>query len=232
MFNLISYKSFQIHPLVKGDSPTSQAYAIRLAMVKCLLCLDDDIRLILKTNSYTSTDCRMVDRKEAGCCKAGNHTDLPNMERRDDKGYPNHLNDNHRANPWLLSEPGSDLNNIEAAIVVRISLGFNINNAASSWINSRFNVYYPVYLLTKSFQSTTVPPIIERTLYIKEMKELDINVSFCFKGLNKINLTLYTGNISSKWLLGWPATSVANGTSSFMLATGCQPMVLSMEGVG
>ncbi len=132
VFNLISYKSFQIHPLVKGDSPTSQAYAIRLAMVKCLLCLDDDIRLILKTNSYTSTDCRMVDRKEAGCCKAGNHTDLPNMERRDDKGYPNHLNDNHRANPWLLSEPGSDLNNIEAAIVVRISLGFNINNAASS----------------------------------------------------------------------------------------------------
>ncbi len=64
-------------------------------------------------------------------------------------------------------------------------------------------------------------PIVERTLHIKEMKVLDINVLSCLKRLNKVDLILYTGNVTSKWLLGWPATSVANGTNSFILGVGC-----------
>ncbi|PIM96334.1 30S ribosomal subunit protein S9 [Candidatus Hodgkinia cicadicola] len=70
VFNLIRYKNFQVFALVKGGGLTSQAYAIRLAMVKCLLCLNDGIRPVLKANNYISTDCRMVERKKCGHCKA------------------------------------------------------------------------------------------------------------------------------------------------------------------
>ncbi|PIM95045.1 30S ribosomal subunit protein S9 [Candidatus Hodgkinia cicadicola] len=66
VFDLIRYNNFKILVNVKGGGITSQAHAIRLAVVKCLLCLNDGIKPILKANNYITTDCRIVERKKYG----------------------------------------------------------------------------------------------------------------------------------------------------------------------
>ncbi|PIM95150.1 30S ribosomal subunit protein S9 [Candidatus Hodgkinia cicadicola] len=70
VFDLIRCNNFQMFADVKGDGITSQIHAIRLAVVKCLLCSNDGIRLILKANNYVTTDRRIVERKKYGHCKS------------------------------------------------------------------------------------------------------------------------------------------------------------------
>ncbi|PIM95795.1 30S ribosomal subunit protein S9 [Candidatus Hodgkinia cicadicola] len=70
VFELIRYKNFQVFVTVRGGGITSQAYAIRLAIVKCLLCLNDSIKPVLKANNYVTTDSRIVERKKCGHRKA------------------------------------------------------------------------------------------------------------------------------------------------------------------
>ncbi len=64
---------------VKEDGPISQAYAIRLAMVKCLLCLDDEIKLLLKANNYILANCSIVEWKNMDVVRQGNHINSINI---------------------------------------------------------------------------------------------------------------------------------------------------------
>ncbi|PIM96342.1 30S ribosomal subunit protein S9 [Candidatus Hodgkinia cicadicola] len=77
VFNLIRYS--KMFDSVKEDGPISQAYAIRLAMVKCLLCLDDEIKLLLKANNYILANYRIVEWKNMDVVWQGNHINSINI---------------------------------------------------------------------------------------------------------------------------------------------------------
>ncbi len=70
VFEVIRYYRFAVVVNVHGGGVTAQAYAIRLAVVKCILRLNINTKSVLKEHGYISTDCRIVERKKYGLSKA------------------------------------------------------------------------------------------------------------------------------------------------------------------
>jgi small subunit ribosomal protein S9 len=63
-------KSFDIKVNVHGGGITGQAEAIRLAITRALVSIDEEYRTILKPHGLLTRDPRMVERKKFGQKKA------------------------------------------------------------------------------------------------------------------------------------------------------------------
>jgi small subunit ribosomal protein S9 len=70
-FSLTELKdSFDLKVTVKGGGITGQAEAIRLAITRALVSINEEYRLILKPEGLLTRDPRMVERKKFGQKKA------------------------------------------------------------------------------------------------------------------------------------------------------------------
>ena len=67
-------KSFDVFATVKGGGFTGQSEAIRHALSRALLEVDDTYRATLKQNQFLTRDSRMVERKKYGHHKARKST--------------------------------------------------------------------------------------------------------------------------------------------------------------
>ncbi|XXM93383.1 MAG: uS9 family ribosomal protein [Candidatus Hodgkinia cicadicola] len=61
---------FKTASVVRGGGPTAQAYALRLAVVKCMLALGEQIDYVYRSNNVIANDARIVERKKYGHAKA------------------------------------------------------------------------------------------------------------------------------------------------------------------
>ncbi len=67
-------KSFDVFATVKGGGFTGQSEAIRHALARALLEVDETYRATLKKNQFLTRDSRMVERKKYGRHKARKST--------------------------------------------------------------------------------------------------------------------------------------------------------------
>ncbi|MFP2998117.1 MAG: 30S ribosomal protein S9 [Candidatus Hodgkinia cicadicola] len=70
VFDILKYSNFSIDAKVYGGGLTSQAYALRLAIIKCILSLNKELKKVFRDHGYVTTDCRSVERKKYGLAKA------------------------------------------------------------------------------------------------------------------------------------------------------------------
>ncbi|XXN19810.1 MAG: uS9 family ribosomal protein [Candidatus Hodgkinia cicadicola] len=70
VFELIKHFGFNIKATARGGGLSSQAYALKFALLKCMLCLGSEIKRIYKLNNTFTTDARRVERKKYGHAKA------------------------------------------------------------------------------------------------------------------------------------------------------------------
>ncbi len=69
-FKTIRYYKFDVIAKTFGGGYVAQAYALRSALVKCVLGLASEAKLAFRNCGYVTTDCRVVERKKYGRAKA------------------------------------------------------------------------------------------------------------------------------------------------------------------
>ncbi len=70
-FNVTSTAGrYDVHVRVEGGGPTGQAGAVRLAIARSLVGIDEDVRSSLRAAGLLTRDPRMVERKKYGQKKA------------------------------------------------------------------------------------------------------------------------------------------------------------------
>ncbi|XXM93563.1 30S ribosomal protein S9 [Candidatus Hodgkinia cicadicola] len=69
-FGSIKYSKFSVCSIIHGGGLTSQACALRLAVVKCVLGLNQQMKRAYKHHGLAATDSRVVERKKFGRAKA------------------------------------------------------------------------------------------------------------------------------------------------------------------
>ncbi|MFP3039426.1 MAG: 30S ribosomal protein S9 [Candidatus Hodgkinia cicadicola] len=61
---------FDVEAKTFGGGVVAQAYALRSALVKCVLGLNPEMKRAFRRCGYVTTDCRAVERKKYGYAKA------------------------------------------------------------------------------------------------------------------------------------------------------------------
>ncbi len=69
-FKAIRYYKFGVVAKTFGGGCVAQAYALRAAIVKCVLGLNSEMKHAFRHCGYITTDCRIVERKKYGYAKA------------------------------------------------------------------------------------------------------------------------------------------------------------------
>ncbi|ATY93521.1 30S ribosomal subunit protein S9 [Candidatus Hodgkinia cicadicola] len=70
VFKLIKCFRFNVKATARGGGASSQAHALKLALLKCMLYLGNEIKEIYKNSNTFTTDARRVERKKYGLAKA------------------------------------------------------------------------------------------------------------------------------------------------------------------
>ncbi len=63
-FKAIRYYKFDVIAETFGGGSVAQAYALRAALVKCVLSLNSEAKRAFRNCGYITTDCRIVERKK------------------------------------------------------------------------------------------------------------------------------------------------------------------------